>query len=181
MISPRARGKRKIQKCESTKYVSWAKHRFWFFLDGCLRSFTEGEVLCALACAFHGLSLSGEEMEVAGHHDAREKKPNPIHVERALGVRREARLAQAHVEFGCTLTRLSSSLQRTQDLSIAFRAEPRRTGWHQASPFHVAEVIRSSTFGGTSVPAFLHRRRCVDCLFCKFTDPSNSSVTGIGS
>ena len=101
---------------------------------GCLRSFIEGEVLCALACAFHGLSLSGEEMEVAGNHDARDKKPNPIHVECVLGVRREARSVQTHVKFGCILMCLSSSLQRTQDLSIAFRAEPSKTKKNWVAP-----------------------------------------------
>ena len=48
---------------------------FWFFLDGCLRSFCF--VRSRMPC-FHGLSLCGEEMEVEGHPSYRTSENCPI-------------------------------------------------------------------------------------------------------
>lgn len=83
MSTPRARDEGRSPQQKET-HVCWAKHRLALLGFNGLHSFIEGEVLCALACAFHGLSLTEKEMEVGGHH------PQDTHgeitrVERAFG------------------------------------------------------------------------------------------------
>ena len=127
--------------------------------------------VCALSQALFPwlvLGLSGEEMEVAGHLS----HPN-----------RESLTSRTRCVWGHAVT-WTPFHEIKQDLSIAFRTEPRRVTGHQASPFHLlgASSVPSPCFlGGTSLPAFLHRGGwCVDCLFCRFTYPSKSSVTCTG-
>ena len=50
---------------------------------------------------------------------------------------------------------------------------------NQASPFHLWEVIRSISFFEWDICSSLSSS-VADCLFCRFTDPSKSSVMGPG-
>ena len=63
-----------------------------------------------------------------------------------------------------------------QDLSIAFRADPSKS----IPPFEGRHPFHHLVFwvGHLFQPFFIVW--CVDCLFCRFTDPSKSSVTGTG-